>query len=67
VAVLLVLSIGTVLGGVLGAFLAVPTASVLLAINEYYRQKRRKAFFMPAENGSRASTPTAPMPGPVRE
>jgi predicted PurR-regulated permease PerM len=67
VAVLLVLSVGTILGGVLGAFLAVPTTSVLLAIHEYYRQKRRRELFVAAENGNRAAAPTAQMPGPVRE
>jgi predicted PurR-regulated permease PerM len=64
VAVLLVLSVGTVLGGVVGAFLAVPTASVLLAVNEHYRQKRRSTMFMAPGNGTvptrrqAASTPT---------
>jgi len=40
VAVILVLGIGTILGGVVGAFLAVPVAGVVLAVAGYYRQQR---------------------------
>jgi predicted PurR-regulated permease PerM len=41
VAVLLALTVGTIIGGIVGAFLAVPVASTALAINEYYRERRR--------------------------
>ena len=39
VAVLLALTTGTILAGVLGAFLAVPVLSILLAIIGYYRSE----------------------------
>jgi predicted PurR-regulated permease PerM len=42
VAVLLALSVGTIVGGVIGAFLAVPLTAVALAVNEHYRQTRRR-------------------------
>jgi predicted PurR-regulated permease PerM len=43
VAVLLALTAGGLLGGVIGAFMAVPVTAVALAANEYYRVKRRHA------------------------
>jgi len=41
VAILVALTVGTILGGIVGAFLAVPTTAVALAVNEYYRGRRR--------------------------
>ncbi|HEY2430565.1 MAG TPA: AI-2E family transporter [Acidimicrobiales bacterium] len=41
VAILVALTVGTILGGIVGAFLAVPLTAVALAINEYYRGRRR--------------------------
>lgn len=41
VAVLLALAAGSVLGGLIGAFIAVPVAAVLLSVNEHYRAARR--------------------------
>jgi putative heme transporter len=43
VAVLILLAIGTILDGVIGAFMAVPLAAVGLAVNEHYRDRRRTA------------------------
>ncbi len=60
-AVILVLALGTTLGGVIGAFLAVPTVAILLAVNEHYRQKRR------ASVATRPSLRSHPQqPGPTR-
>ncbi|HZU72937.1 MAG TPA: AI-2E family transporter [Acidimicrobiales bacterium] len=44
IAVLLALTIGTILGGIIGAFLAVPATAVALAVNEHYRIRRRQAL-----------------------
>ncbi|HZD66939.1 MAG TPA: AI-2E family transporter [Acidimicrobiales bacterium] len=44
VAVLLVLGVGTILGGVIGAFLAVPVTAVVAAIAHYYRAGRDAPF-----------------------
>ena len=41
VVILISLTVGTIVGGVIGAFLAVPTVAVLLAVNEHYRVRRR--------------------------
>lgn len=46
VAVLLALTVGGVLAGVVGAFAAVPVTAALLSVNEFYRRRRRAA---PAE------------------
>ncbi len=40
VVVLLALTVGGGVGGILGAFVAVPTAAVLLTVNEFYRARR---------------------------
>ncbi|HEV2370520.1 MAG TPA: AI-2E family transporter [Acidimicrobiales bacterium] len=42
VAILLALAVGTIVGGAIGAFLAVPVTAVALAVNEHYRQVRRR-------------------------
>lgn len=40
VAVLIVLGVGTILGGIIGAFLAVPAAAVIASVIGYYRGQR---------------------------
>jgi len=47
VVILLSLTIGTILGGIIGAFLAVPAVAVALAVNEHYRLARRAAATQP--------------------
>jgi predicted PurR-regulated permease PerM len=52
IAVLLALTAGTILGGVIGAFMAVPLLSVGLAVNGYYReQHRRQRLGLASERG----------------
>ena len=51
VAVLLALTTGTIVAGVLGAFLAVPVLSILLAVIGYYRSEDPEAVAAAAEEG----------------
>lgn len=59
VAILLSLAVGTTVGGVIGAFLAVPVVATLLSVNEYYRQKRKRALLTGTGTGSELSSPGA--------
>jgi predicted PurR-regulated permease PerM len=52
VAVLLALTTGTILAGVLGAFLAVPVLSILLAIIGYYRSEKPEEVAAAADPGA---------------
>ena len=54
VAVLLSLTTGTILAGVLGAFLAVPVLSILLAVIGYYRGERPEVIEAAASAGGAA-------------
>lgn len=40
VAIILLLGLGTILGGIIGTFLAVPVAAVIIAVVHHYRQAR---------------------------
>jgi len=42
IAVLLSLTIGTILAGIIGAFLAVPVCAISLEVNEFYRVRRAR-------------------------
>jgi len=53
VAVLLALTTGTILAGVLGAFLAVPVLSILLAVIGYYRSENPAVVEAAAEGGGK--------------
>ncbi|MGH9062609.1 MAG: AI-2E family transporter [Acidimicrobiales bacterium] len=58
VAVLLILGLGTIIGGAIGAFLAVPVAAVVLKVIDYYRSGRG-ALVLPAERPSEGPRPLA--------
>ena len=60
VAVLLALTTGTIVAGVLGAFLAVPVLSILLAVIGYYRSEDPEVVEAAAEGGDK------PEPEPLR-
>ena len=66
VVILISLTVGTIIGGIIGAFLAVPTVAVILAVHEHYRVKRRAP---PAEGllvvESPADLTAAPHPEPA--
>ena len=57
VAILLALSVGTIVGGVIGAFLAVPVTAVLLAVNEHYRGVRRLSLTAESARGVAREVP----------
>ena len=65
VVILISLTVGTIIGGIIGAFLAVPTVAVILAVNEHYRAKHSAP---PAEGllvvESPADLTAAPKPAP---
>src|SRR2546429_3739969 len=62
IAVLLALTTGTIVAGVLGAFLAVPVLSILLAIIGYYRSEDPEVIEAAATVGDKPE----PEPEPLR-
>jgi predicted PurR-regulated permease PerM len=60
IAVLLALTTGTIVAGVLGAFLAVPVLSILLAVIGYYRSENPEVVEAAATGGDQ------PEPEPLR-
>jgi hypothetical protein len=61
VAIILVLAAGTALGGIIGAFLAVPLTAILIAVYNHYHQPDRVE---PADEG-RGPPEGAPQPAPA--
>jgi len=57
VAVLLALTTGTIVAGILGAILAVPTLSIILAIISYYRGENPELVEAAAEGGDEEPEP----------
>lgn len=57
VAVLLVLGVGTIIGGAIGAFLAVPVAGVVLSVAGYYRSGGDELILGEAPAGRRRRRP----------
>lgn len=65
VAIILVLAAGTALGGIIGAFLAVPLTAILIAVYNHYHDPGR---LEPPDEEAAAPEPTpepAPMPSPA--
>lgn len=62
VAVILLLSLGTILGGIVGTFLAVPVAAVVIAVVHHYR--RAKVTVLDEAPAALATAQSAASPGP---
>jgi predicted PurR-regulated permease PerM len=65
VAILLALTTGTILAGALGAFLAVPVLSILLAVIGYYRSEDAEVVAEAADDGREHEPKEEPEPLPT--